>query len=168
MNKKLIQQILENSKKIDNYHAQLLQEKITSKDFFAYHDALTLPGGLTHIIKNLRESNQDAIDTAIAFLHVDPDFYHSGYVKEQLLSLLKKVSLSKEHIAALQEILLNKITQKSSREYTDYCKLARVIQDEDFKNKIKQILSTTDNLTHKEKAQLMLDMMSSQEPSKQP
>ena len=162
MNKKLMQRILENSEKIINYHKQREEKKISDRELMEHLETLAIPGGLTHTLNSLKNSDQDAIEMAIAFLQADPDFYRSGYVKEQLLVLLKKVPLSKEHRATLQEILLDKITRKSGREYTDYCKLARVIQDDQFKKKVEDILTSTDNSIYKEKAKIMLDMMSSQ------
>ena len=74
----------------------------------------------------------------------------------------KKILLSQEYTKALQKILLNEIAEAPARGYTDYCKLANAIQDDQFKKKIEGILKSTDNPMHKEKAKITLNMMDSQ------
>lgn len=162
MDRKLINRILENGKKIATYYNQLQEKKISSKAFFDYHETLAIPGGLTHNLNMLKQADLDAISMAIAFLQANPVFFRSGYIKEQLLRILKKTPLSQEQIIALQEILLNEIIKAPARGYTDYCKLARAIQDDQFKEKVENMLGSTNNLQHKEKAKIMLEMMNSQ------
>jgi len=169
LNKKLIQRVLENSERLVAYYKQWRAKKMSGEDFVRHHDALSIPGGEAYNLQQLKLGNPDAINMAIAFLQADPFFFRSGYLKEQLLRLLKKAPLSQEHKTALKELLLYEITRvpaKRLREYTDYCKLANAIQDNHFRKKVAAILNSSDNSVHREKARIMLDMMDSQKSLK--
>jgi hypothetical protein len=125
--------------------------------FHDNYDRLAFPGGLEHGLSLLKNQDPTTIATAISYLEADPYFFRSGYIKENILRLLKKVTLSKKQIAELQEILIDAITNNNRREYQEYCKLARIIADEPFRHQIQDIIQQSDDATIRQRAQQMLN-----------
>jgi hypothetical protein len=70
-----------------------------------------------------------ALETAIAFLEADPFFFRSGYIKEKLLRYVRGYQLMPEHIARLQNAILNVVDSHYYREFREYRKLAHRIDD---------------------------------------
>ncbi len=100
--------------------------------YFRRYDLLAFPGGLTNGLQRLSASDLEAIETAITFLEVDPMFHRSGYIKQNLLRQLKRISLTEQQRCRLKDIVLTKISAGDSREFRAYARLAGYIADEDF------------------------------------
>jgi hypothetical protein len=60
------------------------------EEFRSSYDSLAYPGGLEVGMAALKSSSEFAIETAIEFLEVDPMFFRSGYIKEELIQYLKR------------------------------------------------------------------------------
>jgi hypothetical protein len=92
----------------------------------------------------LREVDQGAkrasdIDTAdmLNFLEADPIFDRSGYMKEKLLTELKRRELNKPDVERLQGIILS-VIQKGDhrREFRRYCRAASAVDDQRFRSEV--------------------------------
>jgi hypothetical protein len=71
------------------------------------------------------------------FLEADPVFYRSGYMKEKLLTELKRRKLDRREVERLQAIIINIIrTPDHRREFTDYCRVAAAIADVRFRSEL--------------------------------
>lgn len=78
------------------------------------------------------------VDTAdiLDFLEADPVFYGSGYMKEELLGVLKRRSLQQHDVQRLQAIILNVVRKADRREFRRYCRVASTIDDERFRQEL--------------------------------
>ena len=79
-----------------------------------------LPGGAIFI----------AAVFVIAFLEVDPLFFRSGYIKEEMLRKIKRSPLTPSQSDRLRSVLHHAVENRGSREFKGYCRLAAVIADE--------------------------------------
>lgn len=79
------------------------------------------------------------IDTSdmLDFLEADPIFDRSGYMKEKLLTELKRRQLDQHEAERLQAIILS-VVQKDDhrREFLRYCRVAANVDDERFRAKL--------------------------------
>ena len=83
--------------------------------------------------------DEEIIEFGITYLELDPFYFRSGYIKEEILTKIKRSRLSKKQIKRLRSVLLNAVERRGSKEYKYYCRLAGFIADENF---IDQLLLT--------------------------
>jgi hypothetical protein len=78
------------------------------------------------------------------FLEADPNFHRSGYMKEKLLTELKRRRLDPHEVGRLQQIILA-VVQKDDhrREFLRYCRVAANVDDETFRSEL-EILEQSD------------------------
>ena len=81
--------------------------------------------------------DEEILEFGIAFLEIDPIFFRSGYIKEEILTKIKRSRLSKKQIARLRTVLLNAIENRGSKEFKYYCRLAGFIADNELVKQIK-------------------------------
>jgi hypothetical protein len=86
----------------------------------------------------IKTGDKDWISQAILYLEVDPFYFRSGYLKEKLLKALKTAPLVEEK-ERIQRMLIGIIKKCFRREMKYYCKLAKAVADEAFKDKIQFI-----------------------------
>lgn len=82
------------------------------------------------------------IETAVIldFLEADPIFFRSGYMKEKLLTELKRRRLQERERHRLQAIILTVVTKNDfRREFRRYCLVAPHVADEAFKADLLEI-----------------------------
>lgn len=151
MNKRRIDLILENAKKIqklyDIIESTAKNKKTAPKPwqkateaFNNAYDALAFPGGLQHSLVLLKKQDPQSIQAAIEFLQADPYFHRSGYIKEKVARILKQVSLSPEQIEELQAVMLASIDVEGRREFLEYCRLARKLTNKLFVQQLDKII----------------------------
>ena len=96
--------------------------------------ARVYPDPLRQVDLGAKRASQ--IDTAdmLDFLEADPVFYRSGYMKEKLLTELKRRKLNQHEVARLQAIIVN-VVQKPGyrREFIRYCRAAVSVDDGRFR-----------------------------------
>src|SRR5512133_3867405 len=80
-----------------------------SKVFFEQYDQLAFPGGLHREFELLRSADENAIEMAISFLEADPWYFRSGYYKEDMLRLLRKVPLTDEQRSRMRDLILKRV-----------------------------------------------------------
>jgi hypothetical protein len=100
----------------------------------------------------LRQVDQGAkraseIDTAVMldFLEADPVFYRSGYMKEKLLTELKRRKLDQHEVERLQAIIIS-VVQKHDhrREFLRYCRAAANVADDRFRIELRTLERSDD------------------------
>ena len=68
-------------------------------------------------------SDQELIEFAITFLELNPMFFRSGYIKEEILRKLKRSALSEKQCERLRTILIDAVNNRGTREFRRYCRL---------------------------------------------
>lgn len=169
MNNKLLKLIHEHARELvvmnkamkDAYEEKIKNSKATAQwktaceKFHSSYDRLAFPGGLKEGMSQLKKGDAAAIEAAIAFLKVDPYFFRSGYIKEEILHYLSRAVLNEKQIIELQEILLDRLNGEERREFKNYCKLAKKIASEAFIAKVQKNL-LSESLAISSRAQRML------------
>ncbi len=74
-------------------------------------------------------SDAELLEFVIAFLEIDPLFFRSGYIKEEMLRKIKRSSLTPKQLSRLLNILHHAVENRGTREFKAYCRLAAVIAD---------------------------------------
>lgn len=92
-------------------------------------------------------SNIDAADM-LDFLEADPIFDRSGYMKEKLLTELKRRELNKSDVERLQGIILSIIRKGDHRrEFRRYCRAASAVDDQQFRSEVSALEKCDDPQT---------------------
>lgn len=89
----------------------------------------------------LRSSQREAIEDAILYLEVDAWYFRSGYLKERLIRALKSALLTEADLRRLRNVVWNVAAGRNRREFRAYCKLAVVIVNADFLQRLEGISS---------------------------
>jgi hypothetical protein len=91
-------------------------------------------------MRRLKDHDPGAIESAVAFLEVDPFFFRSGYIKEDLLEHLRWAPLDQDQKRRLQQVILARIRDpKTRREFRRYCRLAPFITEIEFEKEITRL-----------------------------
>jgi hypothetical protein len=108
--------------------------------FHSEYDQLAFPGGISEEMRRLKDHDPGAIESAVAFLEVDPFFFRSGYIKEDLLEHLRWAPLDQDQKRRLQQVILARIRDpKTRREFRRYCRLAPFITEIEFEKEITRL-----------------------------
>jgi len=99
--------------------------------------------------------DEEILEFGITYLEVDPFYFRSGYIKEEILTKIKRSRLSKKQMKRLRAVLLNAVEHRGSKEYKYYCRLAGFIADEAFIDHLK-LTEKVSNGTVKYRARKML------------
>jgi len=134
--------IIEESAKLQALHAQIhrtfalrdrdekhWQEwKQACHGFHAYSSALDPYFKLA--CEESRYSKRDLIEFAICFLEVDPMFFRSGYLKQIVITRLKRSELREGDKSRLRGVVWDAINRRGTREFKYYCRLATMLVDD--------------------------------------
>jgi hypothetical protein len=106
------------------------------------------------------------VDTAdiLDFLEADPFFFRSGYMKESLLGELKRRTLDRREVERLQSIILKVVRKPDRREFRRYCRVATIVDDPDFRQKLKD-LEAADDADVRRRVTWVLDALDANTPS---
>ena len=83
------------------------------------------PPGFWDDVALLANGDTDGLETAIRFLEADPYFDRSGYVKADLLRLIKRLPLDLEQMTRFRAVVIDAVERRGGREFRGYCRLAR-------------------------------------------
>ena len=78
------------------------------------------------------------------FLHVDPIYFRSGYQKEKLLRLIKKLHLTDNEKTILRQTILRRVRNGALREFRRFCQLIPKIQNDAFVAELRLEAKSTD------------------------
>ncbi len=105
--------------------------------FHEDYDQLAFPGGITEGMRRLATNDPGIIESAVVFLEVDPFFFRSGYIKEDLLERLRWAPLDEDQKQRMRQVILARIRDpKNRREFRRYCRLAPFVADAEFEKEI--------------------------------
>lgn len=113
------------------------QQHLSALKAFRATYALVYPDSLRQFDQGTKTVSE--IDTAdmLYFLEADPFFFRSGYMKEKLLTELKRRKLDSNEIEQLQAIMISVIQKpKHRREFLRYCRAAVNVDDDVFRSKL--------------------------------
>jgi hypothetical protein len=96
------------------------------------------PPGFRDIWARLAQSDADAIETAVVFLEVDPWFFRSGYMKEELIRRLNRLELSGAVVSRLRHVVVAAVDRSDRREFRRYCRLARRVDSLELRQALRE------------------------------
>lgn len=102
-----------------------------------------------------RYSDKELIEFAVCFLEIDPVFFRSGYLKQVLLTRLKRSDLREPAKRRLRSVLVDAVNRRGSREFRYYCRLAAQIADEGLVEQLRLTVKGEDR-SRVRRAQMML------------
>lgn len=74
--------------------------------------------------------DKDLIEFVVCFLEADPHVFRSGYLKQHLLTRIKRSKLSEPYKRRLRAVLVDVVNRRGTREFRYYCRLAAAIADD--------------------------------------
>lgn len=83
--------------------------------------------------RRLGEGDLSGLETAVRFLEADPWFFHSGFVKAELIRSLKRLEIPPAAVERLRRVVLNVVDRCDRREFRHYCRLARKVDSPDLR-----------------------------------
>ena len=129
-------------------------------EFHTYNSAIYPYVDRLYSEKEIRDP--DIIEFVITFLELDPKFFRSGYIKEEMLRKLKRAALNEKHKKRLRNILCDAVEKRGSREFRRYCRLAPIIAENGLIECIEKSATNSNNKI-KSRAKLMLKYIRQQE-----
>lgn len=99
--------------------------------------------------KGLRRGDPGGIDVLIEFLEADPMFFRSGYVKTQILRMLKRAPLTSPQASRLRAVILGVIAKRWGREFGDYARLALKLDQPSLRTSLNALLAGHDAETRR-------------------
>ena len=110
---------------------------------------------LQRAFQDRRYSDKDLIEFVVCFLEVDPYFFRSGYLKQDLLTRIKRSELRDRVKRRLRSVLVDAVNRRGTREFKYYCRLAAAIADEGLRAQLDTIASGVPS-ARSSRARLML------------
>lgn len=114
---------------------------------------------LRRVYEDSEYTCDEQLEFVICFLEVDPIFFRSGYIKEEILRKIKRAKLTKNQMNRLRNILIQAVKDRGSREYKAYCRLAIRIADANLISSLESIFRNNEGAL-KSRAKLMLQYVS--------
>ena len=127
---------------LDEKHYQAWAE--ACERFRKSFDRLAFPGGLEQEIDLLKRGDGQAVEMAVRYLEADPWFFRSGYIKEQLMRELRKVSLTEDQGDRLRQVIMDRIKTGGGREFRRYCRLAKDLSTAKFVAEVGEAMKSED------------------------
>jgi len=87
---------------------------------------------LERIDKEGLSADVDLRAFAFRYLAVDPYYFRSGYAKQDLLRLIKRLSLTADEREVLQELIIRRIQTRALREFRALCRCIPLLASEAF------------------------------------
>lgn len=94
--------------------------------------------------ERLRAGDPSTVEDAIVFLETDPWFFRAGYLKERVISALKRAPLPGAPRERLRHVILEVCRGKNRREFRYYCRLAVAVWTREFEEAIRAEAATHD------------------------
>ncbi len=152
------------SKVIDKLHSRIHETFLNrNKDLETWKRACSefhtylspMDSYIEKIYDDSLSNNAELIEFGISFLELNPMFFRSGYIKEELLRKLKQASLSPKQIIRLLGVLVESVENRGYREYRGYCRLAAFIADKKLIHTLECMANSEPN-SRTSRAKLML------------
>lgn len=123
--------------------ADWASHKSATARFHADYPRLFYPGGEERL-KALRRADEVAVQTALNFLDVDPQYFRSGYIKEYLWRYIVRCWLTAQDIGRLHQIALRYTERRIQREFWYMCRAMTHIANPEFWIAVRERLNSDD------------------------
>jgi hypothetical protein len=122
------------------------------QDFHSYESRLD--PYLERVYGDTDFKDQETIEFVISFLELDPRFFRSGYIKEEMLQKIGRAELAPKQLTRLRAVLIDAVERRGGREFRRYCRLATHICDDAVRSELRHLSSAGDSAGSR--AKLML------------
>lgn len=111
-----------------------------------FHAAIELayPPGFWSDFERLRAGDVEGLGAAVDFLEADPMFFRSGYVKAELVKLVKRLPLSDDQVSRLRTFVFGVVRTRDDRDFRDFCRLAPRLDGPAFRAELRAIAAELD------------------------
>jgi hypothetical protein len=107
--------------------------------------ARVYPDILRHVDEGLVRVANINTEHMLDFLEADPIFHRSGYMKEKLLTELKRRKFNHAEVGRFQAIILHRVQRTDRRrEFSYYCRAAANVDDEGFRAQLRALEQSDD------------------------
>jgi hypothetical protein len=115
------------------------------REYLGSYDVLAFPGGMSYGLQMLKAQNPTTVAISIEYLMVNPYFHRSGYLKQMIVRLLKKIMLTDEQKEALRDYFLSTFLNTHRRWRKDFYSLAVKIVDDTFRARLEELIAKSEN-----------------------
>lgn len=123
----------------------------------AFHSYVSPLYRFLELARNERQyTNPELLEFAIRFLELDPWFFRSGYLKQILLTRLKRSDLNERAQERLRRVLIDAVNRRGTREFRYYCRLAAVLANKSFVSELETAYAGDDS-ARVDRARMMLE-----------
>jgi hypothetical protein len=122
------------------------------EDFHSYESRLS--PYLERVFSDSDYKDQETIEFVISFLELDPRFFRSGYIKEEMLRKIGRAELNSKQIVRLRVVLLDAVQRRGGREFRRYCRVAAQIGHDDLLAELRSLSSEGDSAGSRAKMML--------------
>jgi hypothetical protein len=124
------------------------QDRVAAiSQYFQRYDQLAFPGGLERGLASLAAGDAQSVESAVAFLEIDPLFHRSGYIKVDLIRRLKRAQLTEDQKSRLQKVIVARVQGPDSREFRHYARIAAMIANESLRDTLRANQKSADPVT---------------------
>lgn len=113
------------------------------QDFHSYESRLD--PYLERVFGHTDLKDQETIEFVISFLELDPRFFRSGYIKEEMLQKIGRAKLAPKQLTRLRAVLVDAAERRGGREFRRYCRLAAHICDDKLRSELRSLSSQGDS-----------------------
>lgn len=99
------------------------------------------PSDFAQLYQGMDKEDPNAIQMAISWLETDPFTRNSGYMKEKIMRRLCRMPMSQDQEERIRKLLLRLITRGPRQDFKYSCRLARRVDNEEFRSMLRQFLS---------------------------
>ena len=117
---------------------------LDAADRFRAAMRLVLPPGFAEQFADLRQGDLASIEPMIEFLEADPYFYGSGYLKTDIIKLIRHMPLNSEQTGRLRGVVLAVLDRRDCREFRNFCQLARAVYSPELLAEVERRTSSAD------------------------
>jgi hypothetical protein len=113
-------------------------------DAFRAAYARVYPAALRQADQGAKNTSEVGTSDILDFLEADPVFDRSGYMKERLLTELKRRNLDQHDATRLRTIIIDVVQKSDRREFRHYCRVATTVDGPLFRDLLKGLECAND------------------------
>ena len=99
-------------------------------------------------------TDQETIEFVISFLEIDPRFFRSGYIKEEMLRKIGRAELNSKQTRRLRAVLLDAVERRGGREFRRYCRTASHVYNDELLAELRSLPAEQDSSASRAKMML--------------
>lgn len=98
------------------------------------------------------------IEFSISFLEINPMFFRSGYIKEEVIRKIRRSHLDGDQIERIRNVILNAVKCRGTREYRRYCRLMLAFGSDELAKEI-EYLTNSNQGPVRSRAKMMINCL---------